>query len=278
MARHKRRKGRNYFSATNPVTDEQLREYAWLARVVALKMLKSLPDSVDRDEVMQFALIGLVDAIQRFNPDDGAQFNTYATARIRGAIIDNLRHEAKVPRQAFQNAMVIRRFKTEHGYHPSFKELKSLKGWTAGRAASAYAAYGVLAPISLDTASDMSADQADQLQVPGPWQYEPDSFTELQTPKWMSAVTKELESRLEDPRLRAVVKLRLSGWSLHAIAGILDVCESRASQLLTRAGRIMGISMADIRGNNVKSRNPDIPPVLYVEGEINAAGYASLDE
>src|SRR5258706_10245879 len=67
---------------------------ARLARQVAAK----LPASVELDDIQQAGMIGLMDAAQRFKDDQGAQFETFATQRVRGAMLDELRRNDWAPR------------------------------------------------------------------------------------------------------------------------------------------------------------------------------------
>ena len=71
--------------------DEQLRKYSPLVRRLAHHMIAKLPPSVELDDLIQVGMIGLTEAIARFEPSQGVQFETFATQRIRGAMIDELR-------------------------------------------------------------------------------------------------------------------------------------------------------------------------------------------
>ncbi|WP_026350092.1 RNA polymerase sigma factor FliA [Bordetella sp. FB-8] len=81
-----------------PPADENLLEYAPLVRKLALQLLARLPASVQLDDLMQAGMIGLLDAIRRYQESPEAQFETYATARIRGAMLDELRAQDWLPR------------------------------------------------------------------------------------------------------------------------------------------------------------------------------------
>lgn len=281
--------GPNYFDPNKPVTNEQIREHIGLAESVAAKMIGKLPKEMEWDEVRQYALIGLVDAIQRHDPSTGNAFSTYAVIRIRGAVIDMVRREMKVPREAAQSAGVIYTFYVREGYYPSFKELKKKYGWERGKCAAAYSAFAVLNAKSVEQLGNGSRQRVgrgglerekEPFQIPAPWQYEPDSYTELRMPHWFSNVAKEIDTRIDDARLRAVLKLRILGWGLDSIAELLGVTDARATQLVRKAVESMGGGMEwkDVKGSTVGKKNRALPPVLYVEGEINSRGYASLDE
>jgi RNA polymerase sigma factor for flagellar operon FliA len=71
--------------------DELLRRYAPLVRRLAHHMIAKLPPSVELDDLVQVGMIGLTEAIARYEPSQGVQFETFATQRIRGAMLDELR-------------------------------------------------------------------------------------------------------------------------------------------------------------------------------------------
>jgi RNA polymerase sigma factor FliA len=75
-----------------------LREYAPLVKRLAHQLMVKLPSSVQIDDILQAGMIGLLDAASRFDEFHGAQFETYATQRIRGAMLDELREADWLPR------------------------------------------------------------------------------------------------------------------------------------------------------------------------------------
>lgn len=70
---------------------ELVRRHTPLVRRIALHLAARLPASVELDDLIQAGMIGLMDAAGRYKEDQGAQFETYATQRIRGAMLDELR-------------------------------------------------------------------------------------------------------------------------------------------------------------------------------------------
>jgi len=99
-----------YTSESNPVARERLiLSYAPLVRYVAGRLLQSLPNHVDLDDLVSYGMCGLIDAIERFTPARGVSFETFAMMRIRGGIIDELRALDWVPRSVRQRARMIER-------------------------------------------------------------------------------------------------------------------------------------------------------------------------
>src|SRR5919106_3149551 len=73
-------------------------QYSPLVKFVAGRVRTGLPQSVDSADLVSEGVLGLMDAIEKFEPGRGLQFQTYAVPRIRGAIIDGLRAADWVPR------------------------------------------------------------------------------------------------------------------------------------------------------------------------------------
>ncbi|MFI4930974.1 MAG: RNA polymerase sigma factor FliA [Burkholderiales bacterium] len=72
-------------------SSNQLKQYSPLVRRLAHQMIAKLPANVELDDLIQVGMIGLNDALSRFDPGQGVQFETFATQRIRGAMLDELR-------------------------------------------------------------------------------------------------------------------------------------------------------------------------------------------
>jgi RNA polymerase sigma factor for flagellar operon FliA len=84
-----------------------LNEHAPLVKRLAYQLKTKLPPSVEVDDLVQAGMMGLLDAINRYEDDHGAQFETYATQRIRGAMLDELRSSDWLPRGVRQSMRKI---------------------------------------------------------------------------------------------------------------------------------------------------------------------------
>ncbi len=89
--------------------DRLILTYAPLVKFVAGRVRASLPSHVDEQDLVSYGLLGLIGAIERFDPDREIKFETFAMARIRGAIIDELRSLDWVPRSVRTRARAIER-------------------------------------------------------------------------------------------------------------------------------------------------------------------------
>ena len=83
---------------------ELIREYAPLVKIIAERISNRLPPSVELDDLINAGVLGLIDALNKFDSSRGVQFTTYAKYRIKGAILDQLRALDWVPRGLRQKA------------------------------------------------------------------------------------------------------------------------------------------------------------------------------
>jgi RNA polymerase sigma factor for flagellar operon FliA len=87
--------------------DRLILTYAPLVKYVAGRLGAGLPSHVEESDLVSYGLLGLIDAIERYDPERDVKFETYAIARIRGAIIDELRSMDWVPRSVRARAREI---------------------------------------------------------------------------------------------------------------------------------------------------------------------------
>lgn len=109
-----------------------LTEHAPLVKRLAHQMKAKLPPSVEVDDLIQAGMMGLLDAINRYEENHGAQFETYAVLRIRGAMLDELRSSDWMPRSTRANMRKVESamaaLQQQLGRPPSESEVaKSLK-------------------------------------------------------------------------------------------------------------------------------------------------------
>lgn len=83
--------------------DEMLNKHANLVKKLAFQLKAKLPPSVELDDLVQAGMMGLLDAINRYEDTHGAQFETYAAQRIRGSMLDELRSADWLPRSVRKN-------------------------------------------------------------------------------------------------------------------------------------------------------------------------------
>ena len=107
--------------------DQLILHYSPLVKYVAGRVAVGLPQNVEQSDLVSYGIFGLIDAIEKFDPQRGFKFETYAIARIKGAILDELRSIDWVPRSVRAKARAIEKAygKLESELHrtPTDKEL-----------------------------------------------------------------------------------------------------------------------------------------------------------
>jgi RNA polymerase sigma factor for flagellar operon FliA len=99
---------KDYRSTVDPkVKDEIIIEYAPLIKYIAQKIASRLPSNIELDDLISCGVIGLMDAIEKFDPSRDNKFKTYAEFRIRGGILDELRAQDWVPRSIREKAKIV---------------------------------------------------------------------------------------------------------------------------------------------------------------------------
>lgn len=103
-----------------------------LVKFVARRMSSSLPNHIELDDLVSWGSLGLLDAIDKFDPSREVRFSTYAVTRIRGAILDGLQQMDWAPKQITSKVRAVRRLRdtmvNELGYEPSADELAERMG------------------------------------------------------------------------------------------------------------------------------------------------------
>ena len=121
-----------YTAAGQPNRELLVQRFVPLVKRIAYHLLARLPASVQFDDLVQNGMIGLLDAIDRYQEGYGAQFETYATQRIRGAMLDGLRENDWLPRNLRRELRRIEAAITQlehaHGRAPSESELADTLG------------------------------------------------------------------------------------------------------------------------------------------------------
>ncbi len=112
--------------------DQLVTHYAPLVKRIAYHLMAKLPASVQVDDIIQNGMIGLLDAIGRYEEGLGAQFETYAVQRIRGSMLDGLRENDWLPRSLRRDMRriegAIHELEQTHGRHPTERELADSLG------------------------------------------------------------------------------------------------------------------------------------------------------
>ena len=116
------------YNAAGQINKDQLiQRFAPLVKRIAYHLMARLPSSVQVDDLVQNGMMGLLDAINRFEAGMGAQFETYAAQRVRGAMLDGLRENDWLPRSLRRDFRrieeAIAQLEQQYGRAPSEQEL-----------------------------------------------------------------------------------------------------------------------------------------------------------
>ena len=107
--------------------DELIIQYIYLTKYIINRIKLNLPNNIAVEDIASFSIEGLIDAIEKFSPDKGSRFETYAIMRIRGSIIDRIRSQDWIPRSTRKKIKDIKNatetLKQELGRTPTNQEL-----------------------------------------------------------------------------------------------------------------------------------------------------------
>src|SRR5476649_2853286 len=150
------------------VRDRLILTYAPLVKYVAGRLGSSLPAHVDEGDLVSYGLLGLTGAIERYDPDRDIKFETYAIARIRGAIIDELRALDWVPLSVRSRARQIERaigeLEAKLGRAPTDEEIAAKVGVTVDELDSSLTDISRSSIAALDELWSVSGD-GDQVSL-----------------------------------------------------------------------------------------------------------------
>ena len=220
--------------------DRLILTYAPLVKYVAGRLGSGLPAHVDEGDLVSYGLLGLIGAIERFDPDRDIKFETYAIARIKGSIIDELRSMDWVPRSVRARARDIERaigdLESRLTRAPTDEEIAAKLGITEEEFQDSLLEISRSSIAALDElwASPGSSGDAVALidTIEDPRAAEPQSamaHTELRE------ALGEAISRLPEREKLVVTLYYYEELTLREIGEVLGVTESRVSQLHTKA-------------------------------------------
>ncbi len=214
--------------------------YSPLVKFVAGRLGAGLPSHVEDADLISYGLMGLIGSIERFEPERGIKFETFAMTRIRGAIIDELRSLDWVPRSVRSRAREIEaaQSKLEHELQraPSDAELAAKVGIDEEELEASLldiAGSSVYALDELWSISDASGDQVSLLDtISDPRAADPQES--LASSEIKDTLTEAVAGLPEREQL-VVALYYYENLTLREIGEVLGVTESRVSQLHTKA-------------------------------------------
>ena len=227
-------------SKDQDLRDRLILTYAPLVKFVAGRVGASLPAHVDEQDLVSYGLLGLIGAIERFDPSREIKFETFAMARIRGAIIDELRSLDWVPRSVRTRARQIERaiaaLEKELHRAPTDEEIAEKLGITTDELDDSLTDISRSSIAALDelwTTSSGSGDQVALIDTIEDVAGEDPEFSLEQSE--LNEALGEAIARLPEREKLVVTLYYYEELTLREIGEVLGVTESRVSQLHTKA-------------------------------------------
>ncbi len=219
--------------------DQLILHYAPLVQFVAGRIASAAPTHVDRADLVSYGVFGLIDAVEKYDPSRGYRFETYAIARIRGNILDELRSFDWVPRSVRAKARAIDAatgdLQAELHRYPTDAELARALAMTDDELQRAMSQVALVNLVNFDTALGSAVDGEPALTV-GDTLADggegPDYDVELaETRRDLADAIGQLSERERD----VVALYYHDGLTLAEIGEVLGVTESRACQIHGKA-------------------------------------------
>jgi RNA polymerase sigma factor for flagellar operon FliA len=227
-------------TADPTIRDRLILTYAPLVKYVAGRLGSGLPAHVDEGDLVSYGLLGLIGAIERYDPERDVKFETYAIARIKGAIIDELRAMDWVPRSVRSRAREIERtigeLERQLMRAPTDEEIAAKLGVSEEELEESLAEISRTSIAALDELWTVQGGGGDQIALI-------DTIEDADAPDPQSALSQtemreaigEAIARLPEREKLVVTLYYYEELTLREIGEVLGVTESRVSQLHTKA-------------------------------------------
>ncbi len=212
--------------------------YIPLVKHITGKVIVNLPDKFTFEDLVNYGVLGLIDAIDRFDPSRGIKFSTYAVPRIKGAIYDELRNLDWVPtqvrRKSKQFSRAVRKLENQLGRPPADEEIREELGLEEEEFKQLLQEVNIPENISLE--KFISPQAGDDLQLKDMIQDssegEPDNVLAYNQ---MKRVLGTAIDKLPEKEKMVVSLYYYEDLTLQEIGEVLDLTTARISQLHTKA-------------------------------------------
>lgn len=230
-----------YKSNHDPDARERLiLHYSPLVKYVAGRLSANLPQTVDNADLISYGIFGLIDAIEKFDTDRGIKFETYAIARIKGAIIDELRAMDWVPRSVRARAREIERaYVTLEGRlkrTPKDAEVAAEMGISVHELHEVFTKLSYTTVVSFEELWNPSSDRDEKTNLMAMIRDDTaeDPVTMFESEEIKDILAGAIE-RLPEREKLVIALYYYEGLTLKEIGEVLGVTESRVSQLHTKS-------------------------------------------
>jgi RNA polymerase sigma factor for flagellar operon FliA len=216
--------------------DRLILHYSPLVKYVAGRVAAGLPQNVEQADLVSYGIFGLIDAIEKFDPERGFKFETYAISRIKGAILDGLRSIDWVPRSVRARGRDVERAfsKLEAQLHrsPTEDELAEELGYTE---AQLHQVLGQLSLTGVAALDEMLGDRGDATTLADTIPDQSDGPMDMLEQRELRSQLAAAIDRMPE-REKVVLSLYyFENFTLAQIGEVLGVTESRVSQIHTKS-------------------------------------------
>lgn len=220
---------------TQELREQLIIEYAQLVKLVAGRLSMYLGHNVEYDDLVSYGIFGLIDAIDKFDMDKNVKFETYASLRIRGAILDQIRKMDWIPRSVRQRQRKIddamKQIEMRTGKTATDEELAQQLGLTDEELCAWQTQLKVTNIVSLNEFEENGPEPLVDSAHPARFSRPEEVVEEAELKE---KLTESLDLLTEKER-RVIELYYYEDMTLKEISKILGVSESRVSQLHTKA-------------------------------------------
>ncbi len=241
----------DYADTKSPeIREKIILEYAPLVKVVAGRLSMYLGYNVEYDDLVSYGIFGLIDAIDKFDCLKDVKFETYASLRIRGAILDQIRKMDWIPRTIRQKQKridaAIKEIEAQYGRSATDEEIAKRLGITDDEYLDWQSQMKITNVVSLNEFLEQGSEVSNEAGSTRSSTFDsPEEILEREELKKMLAQALEL---LTEKERKVVLLYYYEDLTLKEISNILEVSESRISQLHTRALQKMRGKMGEYIG------------------------------
>jgi len=219
--------------------DQLLLHYSPLVKYVAGRVAVGLPQNVEHADLVSYGIFGLIDAVEKFDPERGYKFETYAIARIKGAILDELRSIDWVPRSVRAKARALEKAyaKLEGQLHrtPSDDEVASELGLTEDQFQTLLGQLSFVGLVALDELLSVSGERGESMTLGDTIPDAGDGPVGAYEVEEMRQLLAESINRMPEREKIVLTLYYYEGLTLAEIGQVLGVTESRVCQIHTKA-------------------------------------------
>lgn len=227
--------------------------YAPLVKYVAGRISSNLPPNIEYADLVSYGIFGLIDAIEKYDPSRGIKFETYAIARIKGAIIDELRSIDWVPRSVRFKAREVEKafmeLENELKRVPTDEEVAAHLNMSLEDYYNLLQQMSFVSMVALDELWEVGGDKADKVSLVDTLEdtrvKDPSKTYEFEE---MKEILADAINRLPEREKIVITLYYYEGLTLREIGEVLGVTESRVCQMHTKAILRLKTRLASLKG------------------------------